>query len=57
MTEQLDRLIAEREPDPDVLERERLIRGREYKDAFYVSLESLTVAAVEREIERAARQR
>lgn len=52
----LDRLIAEREPDPDVLERERLIRGRTYKDHFYVSLESLTVAAVEREIERAARQ-
>lgn len=53
----LERLIAEREPDPDVLERERLIRGRTYKDRFYVSLEALTVSAVEREIERAARQR
>lgn len=37
----LDRLIAEREPDPDELERERLIRTREWRLPINIRLTAI----------------
>ena len=55
MTE-LDRLIAEREPDPDVLERERLVRTPEYRDpAFYKPFERVVPGGIQAAIQAAKR--
>jgi hypothetical protein len=49
----LDRLIAEREPDPDQLERERLIPVRPYRDpAFYGPLEQLVLIGIEQAVRK-----
>jgi hypothetical protein len=52
----LARLIAEREPDPDQLERERLIPVRPYRDpAFYGPLEQLVLSVIDETTRRGDR--
>ena len=52
----LERLLREREPDPDQLERERLIAVRPYQDErFYRPLEQLTLAGIQAALDGAKR--
>ena len=46
------RLVSEREPSADDLERERAIPTPTYRDPFYRSLERLTLSAIEATIWR-----
>ena len=67
MTATLDRLIAEREPDPDILERERLTRVRPYlgalpkrsyhDPAFYEPFERVVCGTIAATIAVAERER
>jgi hypothetical protein len=58
MNEQLERLVREREPDVDQLERERHTPPlRPYRDGFYVPLEQLTLSGIEATFARERKNR